>query len=163
MPQQRDATAEEAPQRAGFKYCRSLRLPLLVVPNRPVAEKLGVGINLTTIETLPIYLVEKALAGEDVEPGLTAVNDGIALLRSIANPEIRVIVAVAEYGYRIVTRRSAGVRTAMDLRGKKIATSLNSSAHFYIVKTLQSVGLAEPDDHRRRHDAAANAGGARAW
>jgi NitT/TauT family transport system substrate-binding protein len=33
----------------------------------------------------------------------------------------------------------------MDLRGKKIATSLNSSAHFYIVKTLRSVGLAEPD------------------
>jgi sulfonate transport system substrate-binding protein len=31
------------------------------------------------------------------------------------------------------------------LRGKRIATSLNSSAHFYIVKTLQSVGLSEPD------------------
>ncbi|HLK84258.1 MAG TPA: ABC transporter substrate-binding protein [Xanthobacteraceae bacterium] len=37
-------------------------------------------------------------------------------------------------------RRSAGIRTAADLRGKKIATSLNSSAHFYIVKTLRSVG-----------------------
>ena len=33
----------------------------------------------------------------------------------------------------------------MDLRGKKIATSRNSSAHFYIVKTLQSVGLSESD------------------
>jgi sulfonate transport system substrate-binding protein len=56
-----------------------------------------------------------------------------------------VILTVAEYGYRIVARRSAGVRTAMDLRGKRIATSLNSSAHFYIAKTLQSVGLSEPD------------------
>jgi ABC-type nitrate/sulfonate/bicarbonate transport system substrate-binding protein len=68
-----------------------------------------------------------------------------AILRSIANPEIRVILTVAGYGYRIVACRSAGVRTAIDLRGKKIATSLNSSAHFYIVKTLQSAGLSEAD------------------
>jgi sulfonate transport system substrate-binding protein len=130
---------------------------LLVAPNGAVAQKLRVGINLTTIETLPIYLAEKELGGV-VElsggaiPSLTAGNADVvtnaetqAVLRSSANPEIRVILTVAEYGYRIVARRSAGVRTAMDLRGKKIATSLNSSAHFYIVKTLQSVGLSEPD------------------
>jgi ABC-type nitrate/sulfonate/bicarbonate transport system substrate-binding protein len=39
------------------------------------------------------------------------------------------MLTIAEYGYRIVARRSAGVRTATDLRGKKIATSLSSSAH----------------------------------
>jgi sulfonate transport system substrate-binding protein len=131
---------------------------LLVVPNVATAEKLKVGVNLTTIETLPIYLVEREPEGEGIElsggaiPALTAGKVDVvtnaetqAILRSTANPEIRVILTVAEYGYRIVARRSAGVRTAMDLRGKKIATSLNSSAHFYIVKTLQSVGLSEPD------------------
>jgi sulfonate transport system substrate-binding protein len=130
---------------------------LLVGPNGAVAEKLRVGVNLTTIETLPIYLVEKELGGGVELSGgaiasLTAGNVDVvtnaetqAILRSIANPEIRMILTVAESGYRIVARRSAGVRTAMDLRGKKIATSLNSSAHFYIVKTLQSVGLSEPD------------------
>jgi len=131
---------------------------LLVAPNCAVAEKLRVGVNLTTIETLPIYLVEREPAGEGIElsggaiPSLTAGSVDVvtnaetqAILRSTANPEIRVILTVAEYAYRIVARRSAGVRTAMDLRGKKIATSLNSSAHFYIVKTLQSVGLSEPD------------------
>ena len=131
---------------------------LLVAPNGAVAEKLRVGVNLTTIETLPIYLVEREAAGEGIElsggaiPSLTASNVDVAtnaetqaILRSTANAEIRVILTVAEYDYRIVARRSAGIRTAMDLRGKKIATSLNSSAHFYIVKTLQSVGLSEPD------------------
>jgi ABC-type nitrate/sulfonate/bicarbonate transport system substrate-binding protein len=120
------------------------------------AEKLRVGINLTTIETLPIYLA--ADGGDAVEltggalPSLTegkvdaATNaETQALLRSTANPEIRVILTVAEYSYRIVARRSAGIRTAADLRGKKIATSLNSSAHFYIVKTLRGVGLSEKD------------------
>ncbi len=131
---------------------------LLVVANGAVAEKLRVGINLTTIETLPIYLVETEPAGAGIAlsggaiPALTAGNVDVvtnaetqAILRSTANPEIRVILTVAEYGYRIVARRSAGVRTAVDLRGKKIATSLNSSAHFYIVKTLRNVGLSEAD------------------
>jgi NitT/TauT family transport system substrate-binding protein len=131
---------------------------LLGIANSAVAEKLRVGVNLTTIETLPIYLVESEPAGEGIElfggaiPALTAGNVDVvtnaetqAILRSTANPEIRVILTVAEYGYRIVARRSAGVRTAADLRGKKIATSLNSSAHFYFVKTLRSVGLSEAD------------------
>jgi NitT/TauT family transport system substrate-binding protein len=64
---------------------------------------------------------------------------------SPANPDIRVVMTVAEYAYRIVARRSAGVHTAMDLRSKRIATSLDTSAHFYLVKTLQSVGLSEED------------------
>jgi sulfonate transport system substrate-binding protein len=131
---------------------------LLVVANVAVAEKLRVGVNLATIETLPIYLVESETAGVGIElsggaiPALTAGSVDVvtnaetqAILRSTANPEIRVILTVAEYGYRIIARRSAGVRTAIDLRSKKIATSLNSSAHFYIVKTLRSVGLSEAD------------------
>jgi ABC-type nitrate/sulfonate/bicarbonate transport system substrate-binding protein len=127
----------------------------IAIPQKAAAaEKLRVGINLTTIETLPIYLA----ADEGIEltggalPLLTAGKaDAVtnaetqALLRSTANPDIRVILTVAEYSYRIVARRSAGIATASDLRGKKIATSLNSSAHFYIVKTLREAGLAEAD------------------
>jgi NitT/TauT family transport system substrate-binding protein len=127
-------------------------------PNSLAAEKLRVGINVTTIETLPIYLAaEGPLAGAlELKGGAmplltegkvdTVTNaETQALLRSTANPDIRVILTVAEYGYRIVARRSAGIATASDLRGKKIATSLNSSAHFYIVKTLRSAGLSESD------------------
>jgi hypothetical protein len=40
---------------------------LLVVQNGTAAEKLRVGVNLTTVETLRIYLVEKELAGEGVD------------------------------------------------------------------------------------------------
>jgi sulfonate transport system substrate-binding protein len=122
------------------------------------AEKLRVGINLTTIETLPIYLAADGPAGGRMEltggaiPLLTAGKvdaatnaETQAILRSTEHPDIRVILTVAEYSYRIVARRSAGIRTASDLRGKKIATSLNSSAHFYIVKTLGSAGLSESD------------------
>src|SRR5262249_19823228 len=142
---------------------------LLVVPNGAVAEKLRVGINLTTIETLPIYLVEREPAGEGIElsggaiPSLTAGNADVvtnaetqAILRSTANPEIRVILTVAEYRYRIVARRSAGVRTAMDLRGKKIATP------FLYREDAGQCRAFGAGRHRCRDDASANAGGARA-
>jgi len=119
------------------------------------AQKLRVGVNLTTIETVPIYLavdgLDVALTGGAI-PALTEGKVDVvtnaetqAILRSTERPDIRVILTVAEYGYRIIARRSAGVGTASDLRGKRIATSLNSSAHFYIVKTLRGVGLAEKD------------------
>jgi sulfonate transport system substrate-binding protein len=122
------------------------------------AEKLRVGINMTTIETLPIYIAATSLAGDAIElsggaiPSLTAGKVDVvtnaetqAILRSVADPDIRVILTVAEYSYRIVGRRAAGIGTTSDLRGKKIATALNSSAHFYIIKILDSVGLSEKD------------------
>lgn len=118
------------------------------------AEKLRVGINLTTIETLPIYLAADegiALTGGALPLLTEGKADAVtnaetqALLRSTTSPDIRVILTVAEYSYRIVARRSSGIKTASDLRGKTIATSLNSSAHFYIVKTLREVGLSEAD------------------
>jgi sulfonate transport system substrate-binding protein len=130
---------------------------LLAAPT-DAAEKLRVGVNLTTIETLPIWLVEKEPAGAGITisggniPSLTSGAVDVAthaetqaVRRSPANPDIRVILTIAEYAYHIVARRSAGIRAAADLRGKRIATVHDTSAHFYLVTTLQSAGLAERD------------------
>jgi NitT/TauT family transport system substrate-binding protein len=130
---------------------------LLAVPTA-AADKLRVGVNLTTIETLPIWLVEKEPAGDGITisggniPSLTAGAVDVAthaetqaVRRSPANPDIRVILTVAEYAYHIVARRSAGISTTADLRGRRIATSPDTSAHFYLAKTLQSAGLSEGD------------------
>ena len=131
---------------------------IAVVAAQPAwaAEKLRVGINLTTIETLPIYLAADGNSAVELSGGaIPSVTEGKAdaatnaetqaILRSTASPDIRVILTVAEYAYHIVARRSSGIAKASDLRGKKIATSLNSSAHFYIVKTLRESGLSEAD------------------
>jgi sulfonate transport system substrate-binding protein len=131
--------------------------PLLAAP-AGAAEKLRVGVNLTTIETLPIWLVEKEPAGAGIAisgGNITSLTAGAvdvathaetqAVRRSPANPEIRVILTVAEYAYHVVTSRAAGIRTAADLRGRRIATAPDTSAHFYLVKTLQRAGLADED------------------
>src|SRR5260370_6914199 len=76
---------------------------LLGVANGAEAEKLRVGVNLTTIETLPIYLVESEPAGAGIAlsggaiPALTAGNVDVvtnaepqAILRSTPHPATRV-------------------------------------------------------------------------
>ncbi len=131
---------------------------LLFAAPTTAAEKLRVGVNLTTIETLPIWLVEKQPEGAGITissgniPSLTAGAADVAthaetqaVRRSPANPDIRVILTVAEYAYHIVARRSAGIAAATDLRGKRIATVPDTSAHFHLAKTLQDAGLSEQD------------------
>jgi sulfonate transport system substrate-binding protein len=141
-----------------FVAAGTLAAVLSTSPDSAAADKLRVGVNVTTIETVPIYLAAEGplrdaitLTGGAIplltEGKVDTVTNAEtqALLRSTANPEIRVILTVAEYSYRIIARRSSGIATAPDLRGKKIATQLNSSAHFYIVKTLRGAGLSEAD------------------
>ena len=143
---------------------------LLAIPVAAGAEKLRVGINLTTIETLPIYLAEREGSGGGVElsggaiPSLTAGKvdaatnaETQALLRSTADPGIRVILTVAEYRYRVVARRSAGIRTVADLRGKRIATSLQQLGPFLHRQALAWRGACGIGRHRRRGAAAGNA------
>jgi NitT/TauT family transport system substrate-binding protein len=131
---------------------------LLTAAPACAAEKLRVGVNLTTIETLPIWLVERepegagiAISGGNI-PSLTAGRADVAthaetqaVRRSPEDPGIRVIMTVAEYAYHIVANRAAGIRTSADLRGRRIATAPDTSAHFYLVRTLQSAGLDEED------------------
>lgn len=121
-----------------------------------MSQSLRVGINLTTIETLPIYLAAKepacrgvtlaagklpALLAREVHAATHAETQ--ALIFSATNPNIRVILTVAECSYRIVGRRSAGIAGAADLRGKRIATIAHTSAHYYLVKVLRTVGVSE--------------------
>lgn len=75
-----------------------------------------------------------------------ATNAETQLLRqSVDNPDLRVIFTVAESFYRIVGKRSAGIRTVADLKGKKISVPRNTSAHYYLFKMLASGRLTEAD------------------
>lgn len=75
-----------------------------------------------------------------------ATNAETQLLReSVDNPDLRVIFTVAESFYRIVGKRSAGVRTVADLKGKRVTVPRNTSAHYYLVKMLATAKLTEAD------------------
>ncbi len=121
------------------------------------APAIRVAVNMTTVESAPVFL-----AAERFGPRLTVESGGIpllidrtaematnsetqALLRSVANPELRIVMTVAECEYRIVARRSAGIARVADLRGKKIGTPANTSSAYYLAKVLRTENLAETD------------------
>jgi sulfonate transport system substrate-binding protein len=121
-------------------------------------KPLTVAVNTTTIEGAPIYLAAAAPGGG----GFTLMNGGVRdlasdraqlatnaetqmLLASTANPKLRMLLTVAEGRYRLIARKSAGIRTVADLRGKRITTVPQTSAHYYVVKLLRSAGLQESD------------------
>jgi sulfonate transport system substrate-binding protein len=75
-----------------------------------------------------------------------ATNAETQLLReSVANPDLRIIMTVTESFYRLVARRSAGIATVADLRGKRVMVPANTSANYYLVAMLRTAGLTEDD------------------
>lgn len=114
--------------------------------------------NMTTIELSPVLI-----AADSTYPGpITVINGGLPALvagevdaatnaetqllrQSVDDPSLRIIFTVAESFYRIVARRSAGIETVADLRGKRITTPRNTSAHYFLVKTLGLAGIAQDE------------------
>lgn len=81
-------------------------------------------------------------------PGLAdlAGNADTQILRfSLKRPDARLILTPVEGLYRIVARRSSGIATVADLRGKRVGTFADTSAAYYLRSALASAGLAEAD------------------
>ena len=115
--------------------------------------------NTTTLELAPVLLAAQALGPTTA----TVSNGGIpdlfkpdgadvatnaetqALRASVDRPDLRIILTVAEGRYRIVARRSAGIATLKDLKGKRIATFPNTSSAYYLHRMLATVGLTDAD------------------
>lgn len=122
----------------------------------PAPPALRIAGNMTTLELAPVLVA----ANGRYRGQLSVVNGGIPelmrgevdaatnaetqlLRRSVEDPSLRIIFTEAESFYRVVARRSAGIRSAGDLRGKKIAVAPNTSAHYYLVRTLEAAGIPE--------------------
>lgn len=121
--------------------------------------------NITTFEIAPVLLAAEQ-AGATVRMGSLANlvgAPGVAgyqsagkadvatnaetqlLLRSVDHPELRIVMTVSEGLYRIVARRSAGIATLADLKGKRIGTVPGTSSGYFLHRMLASVGLNEAD------------------
>jgi NitT/TauT family transport system substrate-binding protein len=113
---------------------------------------------MTTIESAPVFLAAEGPSGAGIgvsSGGIPLLVSGEAdaatnaetqaLLRSAASPNLRIVLTVAECYYRIVARRSAGISRLSDLKGKKVGTSLSTSAHYFLSKMARTAGLSETD------------------
>lgn len=125
------AAAPLAPIRVSGSYWIELS-PVLVAANRFYAEQLTVGEGGIT----------RITAGE----ADLATNAETQLLReSVTNPDLRIVMTVTESFYRLVARRSAGIQTLADLKGKRVMTPRLTSANYFVVAMLRTAGLTEAD------------------
>lgn len=110
------------------------------------------------IELSPVVLAARSFYPEALsvgEGGITRITAGEAdlatnaetqLLReSLVNPDLRIIMTVTESFYRLVGRRSAGIETLADLKGKRVMLPRRTSANYFLVAMLETVGLTEED------------------
>lgn len=68
-------------------------------------------------------------------------NETQATVNSFARPELRIVLTLAECRYRMVARRSAGILSTADLRGKRVAFTLGTSSQYFLFDVLRSAGL----------------------
>lgn len=133
------------------------------------AEPMRIFGNMTTIEIAPVLVVaDRGLYADGVEvgnggiPNLFGVENASELFSageaplatnaetqglrySVENPDLRIILTVSEGLYRIVAKRSSGIATVADLRGKKIGTIFNTSSNYFVQKMLSTAGLSVDD------------------
>jgi sulfonate transport system substrate-binding protein len=140
-----------------------MRLLTLILLTSAASAQIKIAVNATTIESAPIFLAERT---PDVQ--IVAVPNGREamaqllhgdvdaatgsetqmLLNSIAEPGIRIILTLAEARYRIIARRSSGIRRVEDLRGKKVAATVNTSSQYFLREMLRKSGMLLDTDIR---------------
>jgi sulfonate transport system substrate-binding protein len=142
-------------------FCMGLVTPVLA---QPVAiPKLQVYGNTTTIELAPVlmalngyYKGPAALTNGGIPNLFSASNDAAsvivatnaetqALRQSVDHTDLRIIFTVSSGLYRIVAKRSSGIKTLADLKGKKVGTFLNTSSQYFLHKMLKTVHLSIDD------------------
>jgi sulfonate transport system substrate-binding protein len=123
------------------------------------AQNIKIAVNSTTIESAPAFAA--AGSGVTIVPvgnGRIAMSQLLsgevdactgsetqALLNSVAEPGLRIIVTLAEAEYRIIARRSAGIFRVADLRGKKVAATVNTSSQYFLTTMLRTAKLSDSD------------------
>jgi len=127
------------------------KLVLEMAPMLAAAEKMPAGTVTVDNGGIPsLWRGEKEVDGSAANkaaplPDLAGNAETQALRQSVRHPDLRIILTVTEGNYRIVARKSSGIRDVRDLKGKRIATSADTSAEFYLFKMLERVGL-KPSD-----------------
>jgi len=138
-------------------------LAILLMLAAAANAQIKIAVNATTIESAPIFLAERP-SGVQLVPvpnGRLAMaqllhgdvdaatgSETQMLLNSVAEPGIRIVMTLAEARYRIIARQSSGIRRIQDLRGKKVAATVNTSSQYYLREMLRKAGMLLETDIR---------------
>ena len=111
-----------------------------------VAHLVGADASMNSAATINTPQAQ-AIAGEASLPlADVATNYDTQFLRfSARRPDMRILFTVTRGLYHMVARRSAGIASVKDLRGKRVGTYTRTSSHYHLIKALEANGLRETD------------------
>ena len=118
-----------------------------IAPVLLAAEEYYPGEATVKMGGIPNLIGDEPIQGFG-EPGVADVAthaETQALRYSVDNPNLRIILNVTRGLYRVVARKSAGIETMADLRGKKVATIPQTSSGYFLERMLRSAGLSFAD------------------
>lgn len=120
---------------------------------------LAVAVNQTTIESAAFFIQQipgirvvpvpngRAASAELVAGRVDAAtgSETQALLNSVAQPDLRIVLTLCECRYRMIARRSAGIASLADLRGKRVAHTPGTSSQYFLADMLAKAALTVND------------------
>ncbi len=138
---------------------RTFLQALAAAPLLAAEEGIRVAVNKTTIESAPllvreipgvrVVLVENGRqASAQLVGGMVDAATGSetqAILNSVAQTDLRIVLTLAESHYRLVGRKSAGIKSVADLRGKRVGITAKTSSEYYLLDMLRTANMALGD------------------
>lgn len=126
---------------------------------RAADATLAVAVNQTTIESAAFFIQQipgirvvpvpngRAASAELVAGRVDAAtgSETQALLNSVAQPNLRIVLTLCECRYRMIARTSAGISTIADLRGKRVAHTPGTSSQYFLADMLAKAALTVND------------------
>jgi NitT/TauT family transport system substrate-binding protein len=85
------------------------------------------------------------LVGKDRTADVASNGETQTLRHSVKGPEMRVLMTVAEGHYPLLARRSAGIASLADLKGKRILSYRHTTAGYFLHKMLARAKLTFAD------------------
>jgi sulfonate transport system substrate-binding protein len=145
-----------------------LSLAACTSPQETSPGPIAIHGNTQTFEIAPVFLAAEAyypgpatvkmggipnLVGDPIIPGFgeegeadAATHAETQILRySVRHPNLRVVLNVTEGLYRVVARKSAGINSIADLKGKRVATIPTTSSGYFLSRMLARDGLTFAD------------------
>jgi sulfonate transport system substrate-binding protein len=111
-----------------------------------VAHLVGADASMNAAATIHTAEAQAIAADAALPVADVATNYDAQFLRfATRRPDMRILFTVTRGLYHIVARRSAGIASVGDLRGKRIATYPRTSSGYYLTKELEAHGLGEQD------------------
>ena len=135
-------------------------VPAAQAPVTPLAPDamFTVSVAMAVVEAAPIHIADQGPSGAGfrvIDGGVRNValkgahaagNATTQMLRVLGdNPNVRLLFTLVNGNYRIVAKRSAGIKSLADLKGKRVVVPANTSANYFLVAMLRTAGLQESD------------------